>query len=144
MGEVLRSLCAKGEARHETMDGEQDRDDVLLLVDTPSEVPSLNHLQRTFQTPEGSINAIIIGDPSNSPTIVTYHDVGLSYANCFGGFLTLPNVHKNIARFAIVRMIAPGHEENASDIPRERYPESIDSMVSQLGSVISQLKIHHC
>eukprot|EP01094_Clydonella_sp_ATCC50884_P023323 TRINITY_DN5556_c0_g1_i1.p1 TRINITY_DN5556_c0_g1~~TRINITY_DN5556_c0_g1_i1.p1 ORF type:complete len:330 (-),score=70.07 TRINITY_DN5556_c0_g1_i1:86-1012(-) len=130
------------------MSDSDDRDDVHLLVEnssfgSPITANALAEHERTFDTPVGPVKAVVLGDPSSQPTIVTYHDIGLTYANCFGGFLSLHEVQEVISRFAVVHMIAPGNEENAPDLAPESYPTSVHDLVSQVASVLQQLKVHH-
>ncbi|CAI5478940.1 unnamed protein product [Closterium sp. Yama58-4] len=87
------------------------------------------------QTATSVVQVTVCGDRGNPP-LITYHDVGLNHSTCFQGLMLCADTSALLLRnFCIFHVDAPGHEEDAEEIPSSRALLSADDLAEQVAEV---------
>merc|ERR1712137_507945 len=82
-----------------------------------------NHQQLDIQdigTSHGPVRVIREGDPS-LPVIITYPDIGLTYYNCFQGFIHQEDAWEIFKHFCFLHIHPPEHYEGAHNETIDRF-----------------------
>ncbi|CAI5530580.1 unnamed protein product [Closterium sp. Naga37s-1] len=87
------------------------------------------------QTATGVVQVTVCGDRGNPP-LITYHDVGLNHSTCFQGLMLCADTSALLLRnFCIFHVDAPGHEEDAEEIPSSQPLLRADDLAEQVAEV---------
>jgi len=76
-------------------------------------------------TPQGPLEVYYSGlqPGSSSPTIITFHDIGLDYLSNFKSFFSSPAMSSIEGKFRVLHVTAPGMKPNSPDLPEDfQYP----------------------
>jgi len=65
---------------------------------------------------------------TNSPTLITFHDIGLNPLSNFSTFFGCPAMTAIVAKFSILHITAPGQKPNAPDLPANFQYPSMDAL----------------
>ncbi|CAI7879315.1 unnamed protein product, partial [Closterium sp. NIES-53] len=111
-----------------------EEDEIGYVVDDDESLPWEQHVERV-QTATGVVQVTVCGDRGNPP-LITYHDVGLNHSTCFQGLMLCADTSALLLRnFCIFHVDAPGHEEDAEEIPSSRPLLSADDLAEQVAEV---------
>jgi len=69
-----------------------------------------------IETGCGTVHVEVMGDLTK-PAILTYHDIGLNSATCFGGFFNYPDMQVILRSFSVYHVTAPGQQESSLTLP---------------------------
>ncbi|CAI6010053.1 unnamed protein product [Closterium sp. NIES-65] len=87
------------------------------------------------QTATGVVQVTVCGNRGNPP-LITYHDVGLNHSTCFQGLMLCADTSVLLLRnFCIFHVDAPGHEEDAEEIPSSQPLLCADDLAEQVAEV---------
>ncbi|GJP35243.1 hypothetical protein CLOM_g19746 [Closterium sp. NIES-68] len=111
-----------------------EEDEISYAVDDDDLLPWEQHVERVH-TATGVVQVTVCGDRANPP-LITYHDVGLNHSTCFQGLMLCADTSSLLLRnFCVFHVDAPGHEEDAEEIPSSQPLLSADDLAEQVAEV---------
>ncbi|GJP37494.1 hypothetical protein CLOM_g21892 [Closterium sp. NIES-68] len=89
----------------------------------------------------GPLRVTISGDRRNHP-LLTYHDIALDHASCFGALFRCPDTAPLLRQhFCVFHVDAPGHEVGATSGRQQRRKLTADDLAEQVADVISHFSL---
>ncbi|GJP39096.1 hypothetical protein CLOM_g23486 [Closterium sp. NIES-68] len=104
-------------------------------TDSTSEPKEVTVVKTRF----GPIHVTIVGDRSKLP-LITYHDIGINHALCFGPLMHCPDTAPMLRHhFCFFHVDAPGHQEGARHLRGSASHYTAQDMADQVADVINSL-----
>uniref|UniRef100_A0A7S0RDD7 AB hydrolase-1 domain-containing protein n=1 Tax=Pyramimonas obovata TaxID=1411642 RepID=A0A7S0RDD7_9CHLO len=95
-------------------------------------------------TKYGPITVTVCGD-AKKPALLTCHDIGLNHRSCFQGlFMCAGPESRLLKNFCVYHIDLPGHEENATEVPAELLPVTVDKLSDMVDKVMKHFEISEC